>query len=144
MHTEQQIPKYPGITEYKPKFISSQRSNENPIRGSQSSLKPENITTSITLAMQDVLQVYGLDFNPMQLPSQNSAYHFKFKYFKNKRRGEERRERGERRGEERRGEERGEGEERRGEERRGEERRGEERRGEERRGEERRGEEEAS
>lgn len=30
-------------------------------------LKPENVTTSITLAVQDVLQMYGLDFNPVQL-----------------------------------------------------------------------------
>lgn len=33
-------------------------------------LELENITTPITLAMQDMLQMYGLDFNPAQLVTQ--------------------------------------------------------------------------
>lgn len=36
----------------------------------QAVLKLENITTPITLAVQDMLQMYGLDFNPAPLVTQ--------------------------------------------------------------------------
>lgn len=45
-------------------------------------LKPENVTTSITLAVQDVLQMYGLDFNPVQLVTHLCLFQASYQFAK--------------------------------------------------------------
>lgn len=70
-------PKYRTFSEQRSKFTSSQRlcvlysiQPKADQRLFQAVLKLENITTPITLAVQDMLQMYGLDFNPTPLVTQ--------------------------------------------------------------------------